>query len=148
MVMLPVGVHFPVAGWYSSALDRALKVPAAAPPATSTSPLGRSVLVSLKRGRSCCRWWPRCRTQQPTRKQLARRRPAPARPAGQRAANAIGTWDVLSSDRPAGTRLTSCHGHGSAWVQARPPGGADFPDLEVACLVCAVGSWRPACSLK
>jgi hypothetical protein len=41
--MLPVGVQIPVAGSYSSALDKA-PVPAK-PPVTSTFPLGSNVTV-------------------------------------------------------------------------------------------------------
>jgi hypothetical protein len=47
--MLPVTDQVPVAGLYSSALDRAL-LPPPEPPATSTWPSGSSVAVASIRG--------------------------------------------------------------------------------------------------
>src|SRR5947208_1697550 len=47
--MLPVALHIPVAGSYSSALAK-MPTSNSKPPATSTCPLGSNVAVWLKRG--------------------------------------------------------------------------------------------------
>ena len=49
MLRLPVALHVPLAGSYSSALLRPLPLPSGVPPATSTLPLGSNVAVWKKR---------------------------------------------------------------------------------------------------